>query len=138
MKTESDHNELLSDVLSENAPADFRNTSLQRTLASARQHRRARMVLRTSAAAAICVALVAAILWQRNDSTNIAVKGGPSAPAVQTIPGTSIQLVSDDELLAMFPDRPVALVGPPGNRQFVFLDEQRAHADAAMRHKGQL
>ncbi len=40
------------------------------------------------------------------------------------VPGTSIRLVSDEELLAMFPDRPVALVGPPENRQFVFLDER--------------
>ena len=34
--------------------------------------------------------------------------------------------MSDDELLAMFPGRPVALLGPPEDRRFVFLDEQRS------------
>jgi hypothetical protein len=34
-----------------------------------------------------------------------------------------VKLITDDELLALFPDRPVALIGKPGQQQLVFLDE---------------
>jgi hypothetical protein len=139
MKTESDRNELLSDILFENGSMDFRNASLQRTLLSARRHRRARMGLRAAAAAAVCAALFAVPFLQRNSSRqSLAENTSHPSPQVQTVPGTKIQVVNDDELLAMFPDRPVAIVGPPENRQFVFLDEQRAHPDGATRNKDKL
>jgi hypothetical protein len=34
-----------------------------------------------------------------------------------------VKLINDDELLALFPDRPVALIGKPGQQQLVFLDK---------------
>jgi hypothetical protein len=81
------------------------------------------------AALTFCSALLV-MLARRGDhlSSQQSAKNisAPAAqPAVQTVPGTNIRLVSDEELLAMFPGRPVALVGPPEDRKFVFLDEQR-------------
>jgi hypothetical protein len=36
-----------------------------------------------------------------------------------------VRFISDDELLSLFPGRPVALIGAPGQQQFVFLDHNR-------------
>ncbi|HHY86181.1 MAG TPA: hypothetical protein GYA07_11730 [Verrucomicrobia bacterium] len=37
-----------------------------------------------------------------------------------------MQFINDDELLALFPNRPVALIGEPGKQRLVFLDRQNA------------
>jgi hypothetical protein len=34
-----------------------------------------------------------------------------------------VRVISDEELFALFPGRSLALVGPPGHQQLVFLDE---------------
>jgi hypothetical protein len=35
----------------------------------------------------------------------------------------AVRFISDDELLALFPGRPLALVGPPGQKTLLFLDQ---------------
>jgi len=109
-----------------------------------RSHRRFQHALRGVAMIAI-VGLVATVIWSRQRPTGRQQMAGSiqSVARVEsdkTIPGTSIRVVNDDELLAMFPDRPVALVGPPQNRQFVFLDEKRLSkpGDKAPMHDHQL
>jgi len=142
MKTKPDHDELLNEVLSESAPQNFREASLLRTLTSARRHRRTRSALHVVGATGICFALLAGVIWHQRNSSSTANNRPESVAPIQasapTVPGTNIRLVSDDELLAMFPDRPVALLGPPDKRQFVFLDEHRAHPGRTVRHKDQL
>ena len=140
MKTTPDHDELLHDVFSEVASPAIRAASLERALRAVRRQRTGRRVLRVGLALAVVV-IAAAWFW-RTQRTPIGSPGkgelaSAPSPPIQTVPGTNIRLVSDDELLAMFPDRPVALLGPPDNRQFVFLDEQRKRVDAAgTRRKG--
>ncbi len=52
------------------------------------------------------------------------MEGLPSAGQVEeVIPGTSIRVLNDEQLLALFKDRPVALVGQPGNQRLLLLDE---------------
>ena len=128
MKTKPDHDELLHEVFSETLPPAFREASLNRALASVRRQRTGRRVLRGTLALTVVVAVVA---WfgsahrNPNGSPGRSPVASAPPPPVQTVPGTKIRVVGDDELLSMFPDRPVALVGPPEHRQFVFLDEQR-------------
>ena len=45
----------------------------------------------------------------------------PDQPAM--IEGTSIRILSDEELFAMFPNRPRGIIGPPDSPQILFLDE---------------
>ena len=75
------------------------------------------------------VGLVATVVWSRQRPTGHQQAGNDQSVARiesdKTIPGTSIRVVNDDELMAMFPNRPVALVGPPERRQFVLLDEKQ-------------
>jgi hypothetical protein len=49
-----------------------------------------------------------------------------------TVPGTSIRLLTDEELLSMFPGRAVALLGTGSQRQLVFLDEHRHRRGASV------
>lgn len=132
MKTKPDQDELLHEVFSEVVPPSFRDASLECALASIRRQRTGRRVLRATLAIAVVVAVGARFGSAHRNPNNSpgpnAIASAPPPPA-RTVPGTKIRLVGDDELLAMFPDRPVALVGPPEHRHFVFLDEQRPRAN---------
>jgi hypothetical protein len=44
-------------------------------------------------------------------------------PPVESDSDTGVRLLTDEQLLAMFPGRPVALIGPAGDQRLVFLDE---------------
>ena len=133
MKTPTEKENLLADILSEETPADFRAATLERSLACIRQRRSRQRVIRVaSAVCAVCAILAVAFL--KNNRTMQRNRIASVQPGVPTVPGTNIRIISDDELLAMFPDRPVALIGPPEDRQFVFLDELRKQN----RHEGKL
>ena|SRR5688572_6419682 len=124
MKTSPEHEELLNEVLSSESSAELRTASLNYTLTAVRRQRRLRNAVRCASPVA-ALAVLAAILWYRQAPPIRPVAFQPSVIGGPTVPGTSIRLVSDEELLAMFPDRPVALIGPPEERHFVFLDEKR-------------
>lgn len=124
MKTPTEKENLLADILSEETSPDFRAASLERTLAVVRQRRSRQRAIRMAGAACIVCAFLALSFWKSPrtpEQKNIA----SVQPSVPTVPGTNIRIINDDELLSMFPDRPVALIGPPEDRQFVFLDELR-------------
>jgi hypothetical protein len=55
----------------------------------------------------------------------IALKQGPARRRRPLNEKPAIQFISEDELLAQFPGRSVALIGPPANRRLVFLDVAR-------------
>ena len=122
MKMPPDRDELLREVLSSN---ELRAVSLEKTLTAARRQRQLRHVLRGAGVMAL-VGIAAVLIWpHQTPISEPVVAVNSTKPSAPTIPGTDIRVINDEELLAMFPDRPVALVGPPENRQFVFLDEQR-------------
>ncbi len=124
MKTKFEPKEFLNEVVS---PDELRAATLERTLTAARGHRRWRRTVRGAGAVAACAILATIILRESAPTVpSIATNNPQPASSTQTIPGTDIRLMSDDELLAMFPGRPVALLGPPEDRRFVFLDEQRS------------
>jgi len=45
------------------------------------------------------------------------------APIAKLIAGTPIRVINDEELLAVFQGRPIALLGEPGHQRLVLLDE---------------
>ena len=143
MKPKPDHDELLREVFSEETTAaSFREASLQRAMTAVRRQRTVRRAARATIAMAAVVAMAA---WFGSTPRNAKGASGrmaiasPAAP-VPTVSGTKIRLVGDEELLAMFPDRPVALLGPPQHRQFVFLDTPRPRPGevGGRRKKGKL
>jgi hypothetical protein len=98
----------------------LREESLQAGLRLMRQKRIRRRIVSSGAAAAVALAL-AATLWRDN---NTAVR----PVAIATTAHSAVKFISDDELLALFPDRPAALIGSPGRQQLMFLDSTKKSA----------
>ena len=125
MKKRVEHEELLADVLSENE--SWRAATLEQGLATLRRVRSRRRTVRLTMAFAAPLLVLAAVLVLQNRrvvSLQVAEQNeGQSAHVVKTIEGTPIRVLNDEELLALFKDRPVALVGEPGNQRLILLDE---------------
>lgn len=127
MKTPADLDRLLDDVLVPEAADSFREATLRTTLAAIQRRQRRRRLARKAALIALPVVLAGGLWWlqptERTEPQQARVVTQPTATGpAQVIPGTDIRLISDEELFALFPDRPLALIGPKGNQQLVFLD----------------
>lgn len=124
MKTRNERDELLDEVLSQNN--ELRANTLDRGLKQLRRRQVSRR--RTQIFSGIMAVLFLAVLISRNwPDGRVTVASGPAQPggrvSLGTIKGTPIQMISDEELLEVFKDRPVALVGRSGRRELLILDE---------------
>ena len=128
----SRHDPLLDELLAGAELEPLRESALRLMLAESRRARQQRQAL---AAAALALAPVLAALallghhlsGSRPSTPAVAAlapveKAAPSAPEPAPAARPGLRIVTDKELLALFPDRPVALVGPPGRQRLVFLD----------------
>ena len=124
-RTEKD--DLLKDLLSGDELAEFRQASLERGLKALAARRTRRQILRACAGCSLLLALVAVLSpWLPGHSRRNSVASAPSDAAAPAPSHTcEIKFISDDELMALFPNRPIALIGKPGHQQFVFLDTHR-------------
>ncbi len=128
----SDHDPILKEILADESLEAVRWKSLEQGLAIARgRKQRVRW-----AKAGFVVAALGAALWllvpnkrslvARDQMTRAPVKPTPAHLATVT-PDTKgpapVRFVSDDELLALFPGRSLAMIGPPGRKTLVFLDQ---------------
>jgi hypothetical protein len=114
----------------ENLIRDLMNDDSRRenTLLAGSRVMRRRRQLRAARPGAVLLALVvcAAMLWMKRES----VRSLP-APVAKTVPLPAIQVhaLTDDELLALFPNTPVGLASlPDGKKRLIFPrpgDEQR-------------
>ena len=123
MKPDPRNQNLLNDVLAEAAPDDFRQSSLEWTLGLARRRRRIRYAVRTGSVALFLAAAVAGWLLVPVRHGSITARPTPAERRGSDNPVVTIETINDEELLAAFPDRPLALIGPPGQQDLVFLDQ---------------
>jgi hypothetical protein len=123
--TPPDDNHLLKEILADERLSQLRANSLQQGLAAMRQARRKRFAARVAITLILGGGLWLAFVPPKSE-TRIALKSAPEAPgksSPRAAPKTSsVKIISDEDLLALFPDRSVALIGSPGQQQFVFLD----------------
>lgn len=129
MKTPDDLDRLLDDVLSPDSSEAFRDRTLAQGLVALRRRKRQRMLTRRIGLGAIMAIPVAGLVMllamtARHQTPSVVPVKSASAPPANRIPGTDIRIITDDELFALFPNRPLALVGPKGHQQLIFLDEQ--------------
>ncbi len=121
----SDKHQLLDEVVTGAEVAEFREASLREALSGVRRIRRRRHAVRGLALVALPLMVLSLILLG-------GFKDSPTPDTVPTAPraivatpessgSSSVEYISDEELLALFPDRPLALVGPEGRQQLVFL-----------------
>jgi hypothetical protein len=126
----SDQDRLVDEILQTDELADLRQASLEKGLSALHQRQLRRRALRICAMGAGPVILaLAALVWIRvtflgkpNPGSASPVVSVPAAPAK----ADPIKFIDDEQLLALFPDRPVALIGKPGQQELVFLDELAA------------
>lgn len=138
MNNRNDSDELWEDLLDDVASAEFRQTLLAETVGAAARRRRRRLI-----GAVACVVAPVALLalmqtGRLKDHTPelaavaaASVFESASAVVSAETPMAEIEesafkpdILTDDELLAMFPDHVVALVGPSGNQRLVVLGER--------------
>ena len=111
----SDHDKLLEKILAGDALDERRAASLAAMLGAVRRRRQRRALL-TSAAGMLALAVGLALVIQRRDAQPFA------RTQVTATNSPAVAAISDEQLLALFADRPVALVGRAGEQQLVFLD----------------
>jgi hypothetical protein len=123
MKNPTDRERLLADLFSDSTPEDFRDASLAHALSKARRGRAQRRTSLAVTGIATLAALAVSIpfVFKAHQSPGPAISSIARAKAP---PGAAskVRIINDDELLNLFPDRAVALVGPSNHRQLVFLD----------------
>ena len=113
---------LLAELL---ADEDLREASLRGGLIAIRRKRVQQRSIRIAAALS---AIVLFILVSRN-SERTSTDGKQQHAALQSpsatpkvIPGTTVRVLNDQDLLDLFPDRAVALVGPPGKQRLILFE----------------
>jgi hypothetical protein len=117
----SKEDRLLAQILDDENVERLRAASLDAMLTAARS-RRHRRALVSGVAGSLAVAGLAFVLAHRPPSPlPAAVMSTDSAPA-PTPAASRVKIITDEELLALFPNHATALVGTPGAQRLVFLD----------------
>jgi hypothetical protein len=111
----ADQDRLLDGILGDESLAQLRHISLAGMLEAARARRRRRVVVSTVGALAVLFSLLV-VATRRSEKI-------PSVEPVSAPAAARVKFIDDAQLLALFPDRSVALIGPPGNQKLLFLDE---------------
>lgn len=118
---------LLKEILAGDELTDFRLASLEHGLNVMRRQQRRRRGVRVGALLMLPLLFTFAILSRRTpEASNRQIAStNPTTAALPTPPadGRDTKFITDEELFALFPNRPLALVGKPGQQQLVFLDQ---------------
>ena len=122
-----EHDRLLNEIVTGEELANFREASLQQGLTAIRRQRRHHRFVRLGALAVLALLAALGIVFSRSPKPALreiaASNASPVAVSSAQTRTAPVKLINDDELLALFPDHPVALIGKPGQQQLVFLDQ---------------
>jgi hypothetical protein len=116
-----DRDRLLEDVLREAGTDTLREGSLAGMLGAVRRRRRRRVFVRAAGACAAALVLAVATAVFVQDATN--QKAVAAMDGRDVITSGGVKVITEEELLALFKGRPVALIGERDNRRFILLDE---------------
>ncbi len=128
----SERDRLLQEILAGDDLTEFRQASLDHGLTLVRRLRHRRRAARLCAVVGMPLLLVLGMLFRLSPqvakptgpSSTAAASAGPASPARNP----AVKFITDEELFALFPNRPVALLGKPGQQQLVFLDARASSA----------
>jgi hypothetical protein len=122
-----DQDRLLNEILAGDELEQFRRASENQMLNAVKRSRRQRRATRIIALCSLpLLAALALVVTHHTASTRTASNHPQTPPQTATVSqNPSVQTIDDEQLFALFPDRPMALVGPPGHQQLVFLDQPK-------------
>jgi hypothetical protein len=122
----SEQDRLLDGLLAQENLDALRRTSLQAGLVALRHRRFRRRAVQACAFAGLPVlALFFGLQWFSSVPKQIATAPLPEREGkLVSAEDQPTKMISDEELFALFPNRPLALVGKPGHQQLVFLDQR--------------
>jgi hypothetical protein len=130
-----DQDRLLSNLLAGDEVSAFRQSSLEQGLALLRRRRRHRRVARWCLLACLPLAFAGGVFlaWPPMPEVRpVSVAQSPVAGLAAAAPKAKpLKFITDEQLLALFPGRPIALVGRPGHQQLLFLDQPAANPEPA-------
>ena len=118
----SDQDRLLREILEEGEGTDYRAASLAGGLDFLRRRKRRGRIAQAWAAGVLAGLLIFGVVWHpgsRPRGTRIAVV----TDAAARTDTSKVKIINDEELFALFPNRAMALIGPPGRQQLIFLDQ---------------
>jgi hypothetical protein len=118
--TDQDKNQLLENILGDDELNRLRRASLSRGLQEMRRRRRRAMAARLSLMALPALLLAVAALYPRLPQPHQA--SVPKAMVVASTAASKVEYINTEQFFALFPNRPMALVGKPGQQQVMFLD----------------
>lgn len=124
MKRNDEREELLADVLVNGG--ELRNATLEAGLHEVRRVGRRRRAMRAAMIVVMPVVIIGAIILGRELLSNGGKPRNSSLQIARTdelIPGTSIRVLDDKQLLELFQGQAVALVGRPGHQQLLLFDQ---------------
>jgi hypothetical protein len=111
---------LLQALLGDDELAGLRQSSLAGGLEALGQRQRRRRQLWVATVILPLILLLAS--WHFRTwppRATVAFVAAPPPP----IPTGKVKYIDQRELFALFPNRPIALIGPPGRQRFILLDE---------------
>jgi len=118
-------NELLNEVLGGEELNAFRDATLAHGMGAMR--RRTRRRRQFQAVAIMSPLLVLALHSHFQRAIPVVLKSAPTPTAVAQI--GNIKYITEKELFALFPNRPIALIGEPGHQQFLLLNELKPNRE---------
>ena len=124
--TPHEQDQLLKELLTGEEISDFRRASLEQGVALIRLQRKRRQIAQCAAMVCGGLLLLSLFISQLPKSSRSRPATSQAQQAVPPVPAAAnpeIKWINDDELFALFADRPMALIGKPGEQQLVFLDQ---------------
>jgi len=114
-------------VLADDGLAEFRKASLQYGLATMRRRRKQIFLGRALLLGLVPLLAAVGIVLTHVPKSAVTTSSQISNQVQEQRwePSAQTKVISDEELFALFPNRPMALIGKPGQQQVVFLDQAR-------------
>jgi hypothetical protein len=123
--TEQNKNQLLTDILGDEELTQVRQASLLGGLKAMRRRRQRAVAARISMMVLPVLVLAVAVFYPRIQPRYPAPVAAPVALSLGSESASKVEYINTEQLFALFPHRPMALVGKPGHQQVVFLDRHR-------------
>jgi hypothetical protein len=121
--TDHERNQLLGDILGGDELNQVREASSWSGLKEMRRRRQRALAVRAGVLILPALLLVAGFFYPRIKFPQPAPKLVVTTPAVAA---SKVESINKEQLFALFPNRPMALVGRPGHQEVIFLDGHAA------------